>query len=151
MEAVVADAEEPLGETHGGHQQGDTQEEQHPLAHTRLLWLQVHAQEVDTAGVCEEAFRASWTGSKETGRWAGHWAGWGHVRWLPCPCSEVRSELVWTGEGAQPSGRLWGKGLGLEVGWVVIPEFGVQLYCGQPSFSPCRPFSVRSQSISGLK
>lgn len=36
---VVADAEEPLGEAQGGQQQGDAQEEQHPLAHTGLLLL----------------------------------------------------------------------------------------------------------------
>jgi len=43
VEAVVADAEEPLGEAQGGHQQGD-------------------AQEVDAAGAREGAFRASWAG-----------------------------------------------------------------------------------------
>lgn len=55
-EAVVADAEEPLGEAQGGHQQGDAQEEQHPLAHAGLLLLQVQAQEVDAAGAQEGAF-----------------------------------------------------------------------------------------------
>ena len=39
VEPVVADAEEPLGEAQGGHQQGDAQEEQHPLAHSGLLLL----------------------------------------------------------------------------------------------------------------
>lgn len=39
VDAVVADAEEPLGEAQGGHQQGDAQEEQHPLAHAGLLLL----------------------------------------------------------------------------------------------------------------
>lgn len=39
VHGVVADAEEPLGEAQGGHQQGDAQEEQHPLAHTGLLLL----------------------------------------------------------------------------------------------------------------
>lgn len=70
-EAVVADAEEPLGEAQCGHQQGDTQEEQHPLAHSGLLLLQVQAQEVDAAGAREGAFQASWAGRKESGRWAG--------------------------------------------------------------------------------
>lgn len=53
---VLADAEEPMGETQRGHKQGDTQEEQHPLAHTGLLWLQVHAQEVDTVRLWKGAF-----------------------------------------------------------------------------------------------
>lgn len=39
VDGVVADAEEPLGEAQGGHQQGDAQEEQHPLAHAGLLLL----------------------------------------------------------------------------------------------------------------
>lgn len=53
---VLADAEEPMGETQGGHKQGGAQEEQHPLAHTGLLWLQVHAQEVDAARLWKGAF-----------------------------------------------------------------------------------------------
>lgn len=69
-EAVVADAEEPLGEAQRGHQQGDAQEEQHPLAHAGLLLLQVQAQEVDAAGAHEGAFQASWAGRNESGRWA---------------------------------------------------------------------------------
>lgn len=60
VEALVADAEEPLGEAQAGHEQGDTQEEQYPLAHAGLLRVQVHAQEVDAAGIREGAFRASW-------------------------------------------------------------------------------------------
>lgn len=79
-EAVLADAEEPLGETQGGHQQGDAQEEQHPLAHTGLLLLQVQAQEVDTAGAQEGGFRASWAGeARRAGWWAGRWAGLGVI------------------------------------------------------------------------
>lgn len=39
VDVVVADAEEALGEAQSGHQQGDTQEEQHPLAHAGLLLL----------------------------------------------------------------------------------------------------------------
>ena len=70
-EAVVADAEEPLGEAQRGHQQGDAQEEQHPLAHAGLLLLQVQAQEVDAAGAHEGALQASWAGRNESGRWAG--------------------------------------------------------------------------------
>lgn len=70
-EAVVADAEEPLGEAQRGHQQGDAQEEQHPLAHAGLLLLQVQAQEVDAAGAHDGAFQASWPGRNESGRWAG--------------------------------------------------------------------------------
>lgn len=56
VEAVMADAEEPLGEDQGGHQQGYAQEEQHPLAHAGLLLLQVQAQEVDTAVARDGAF-----------------------------------------------------------------------------------------------
>jgi hypothetical protein len=68
------------------------------------------------------------------------------------PVLSLRSDLSLPGLGKGLSlCELWGLGLGLELGWVVVPEFGVQSYCGQPSFSPCRSFSVMSQSISGLK
>lgn len=56
---MVTDVVEPMGETHGGHEQGDAQEEQHPLAHAGLLWLQVQAQEIDAVGLCGGAFCAS--------------------------------------------------------------------------------------------
>lgn len=80
-QVVVADAEEPLGEAQGGHQQGDAQEEQHPLAHAGLLLLQVQAQEVDAAVAREGAFRASWAGeARRAGRWAGQQAGRGSLR-----------------------------------------------------------------------
>lgn len=59
VDGAVADAEEPLGEAQGGHQQGDAQEEQHPLAHAGLLLLQVQAQEVDAAIARVGAFCAS--------------------------------------------------------------------------------------------
>lgn len=38
-EVVTAEAEELLREDQGGHQQGDAQEKQHPLAHAGLLLL----------------------------------------------------------------------------------------------------------------
>lgn len=87
VESVLADAEEPLGEAYGGHQQDDAQEKQYPLAHTGLLLLQVQAQEVDTAITRDGAFQVSWAG-------------------------EARRAGDGQAVGRQPTGRRAGPGLG---------------------------------------
>lgn len=112
-EAVVADAEEPLGEAEGGHQQGDAQEEQRPLAHAGLLLVQLQAQEGDAAVAREGAFGASWAGEA---RRAGGGQAPGQAGCSPRgpPRGPGRREL-W--------GRAWGGG-----GRGAVPEFGVQLY-----------------------
>lgn len=112
-EAVLADAEEALGEAQRGHQQGDAQEEQRPLAHAGLLLVQLQAQEVDAAAAREGAFGASWAG--EARRAGGGRADASGRLPGPAPPSGRGPRGLW--------GRAWGGG-----GRGAVPEFGVQLY-----------------------
>lgn len=115
-EAVLADAEEALGEAQRGHQQGDAQEEQRPLAHAGLLLVQLQAQEVDAAAAREGAFGASWAGEA---RRAGGGRADASGR-LPGPGTAERPGPAWA-LGARLGRRGTGSGTGVRCPVVLRP------------------------------